>query len=269
MQPANFRWLLTFFVPIDNNGNIVVKYWYDAWGNHTVSGSNVTLANLNPFRYRGYYYDTETGLYFLQTRYYDPEVGRFLNRDTVTYADPETIGGIDLYAYCLNNPVMYSDPTGQSIIIAIILGLGFIAGGVVGGKLAYDNAINDGKTGTDLFWSTIGGIIVGGFFGFAVAGASVALISVGAGAFGLKTIFGGVPILRAFALGAAAFDLTAFIVALIVGVSMEGIEYESKPITVPLPQETPTHPFLKKYNGRNHKSFYTNYYMSNIFHNLI
>ena len=110
----------SFCVLIDSNGKVVVQYYYDAWGNHTVSGSNLTLANLNPFRYRGYYYDTETGLYFLQTRYYDPEVGRFLNRDSVQYADPETIGGIDLYAYCLNNPVMYSDPTGQSIIIAII-----------------------------------------------------------------------------------------------------------------------------------------------------
>ena len=92
----------------------MVQYYYDAWGNHTVSGSNLTLANINPFRYRGYYYDTETGLYFLQTRYYDPEVGRFLNRDAVTYADPETIGGLNLYAYCLNNPVMYSDPTGHA-----------------------------------------------------------------------------------------------------------------------------------------------------------
>ena len=104
----------SFCVLIDSNGKVVVQYYYDAWGNHTVSGSNTTLGNLNPFRYRGYYYDTETGLYFLQTRYYDPEVGRFLNRDAVTYADPETIGGLNLYAYCLNNPVMYSDPTGHA-----------------------------------------------------------------------------------------------------------------------------------------------------------
>ena len=75
---------------IDKNGNVVVQYYYDAWGNHTVSGSNTTL----------------------QTRYYDPEVGRFLNRDAVTYADPETIGGLNLYAYCLNNPVMGYDPEG-------------------------------------------------------------------------------------------------------------------------------------------------------------
>ena len=98
----------------------MVEYYYDAWGNHKVvdeKGDEITdqnnIGNLNPFRYRGYYYDTETGLYFLQTRYYDPEVGRFLNRDSVQYADPETINGLNLYAYCLNNPVEYADPTGR------------------------------------------------------------------------------------------------------------------------------------------------------------
>ena len=106
---------------IDNNGNTVVEYKYDAWGNHKVvdaNGNEVTssnhLGNLNPFRYRGYYYDVETGLYFLQTRYYDPEVGRFLNRDSVSYADPQTINGLNLYTYCGNNPVMYTDYAGNS-----------------------------------------------------------------------------------------------------------------------------------------------------------
>ena len=105
---------------VDKDGNEVVHYNYDAWGNHevaapdggTIAGST-HIGNLNPFRYRSYYYDTETGLYFLQTRYYDPEVGRFLNRDSVQYAAPEAINGLNLYAYCLNNPVEYADPTGQ------------------------------------------------------------------------------------------------------------------------------------------------------------
>ena len=85
---------------IDNNGNTVVEYYYDAWGNHKVvdeKGDEITdqdnVGNLNPFRYRGYYYDTETGLYFLQTRYYDPEVGRFLNRDSVS--DTQTVFSYD------------------------------------------------------------------------------------------------------------------------------------------------------------------------------
>ena len=105
---------------VDKDGNEVVHYNYDAWGNHevaapdggTIAGST-HIGNLNPFRYRSYYYDTETGLYFLQTRYYDPEVGRFLNRDSVQYAAPEAINGLNLYAYCLNNPVEYVDPNGS------------------------------------------------------------------------------------------------------------------------------------------------------------
>ena len=115
---------------IDNNGTIVVQYWYDAWGNHKVvdaNGNEITssnhLGNLNPFRYRGYYYDAETGLYFLQTRYYDPDTGRFLNRDSVNYADPQTINGLNLYAYCLNNPVAYVDPSGQIVLTLLIMGV--------------------------------------------------------------------------------------------------------------------------------------------------
>ena len=144
---------------IDSNGNEVVQYWYDAWGNHKVvnsSGVEITdqnhIGNLNPFRYRGYYFDRETGLYFLQTRYYDPEIGRFLNRDSVNYADPGTINGLNLYAYCLNNPIAYTDPYGTTewwewllgagIMIAAI-GLSFITAGLatplttaLGGSLA-------------------------------------------------------------------------------------------------------------------------------------
>ena len=101
---------------IDNTGDVVVEYKYDAWGNHEAIVANeayVALANLNPFRYRGYYFDEETGLYFLQTRYYDPEVGRFIFRDSIEYAGPETICGLNLYAYCGNNPVMNVDPSGS------------------------------------------------------------------------------------------------------------------------------------------------------------
>ena len=104
---------------LDSNGNVVVQYKYDAWGNHKVidaKGNALTstthIGNLNPFRYRSYYFDTETKLYFLKTRYYDPEVGRFINIDSVRYADPEKINGLNLYAYCDNNPVMGYDPEG-------------------------------------------------------------------------------------------------------------------------------------------------------------
>ena len=112
---------------IDNSGTTVVQYNYDAWGNHKVvdaNGNEITdpnhLGNLNPFRYRGYYYDTETGFYFLKTRYYDPEVGRFLNMDSVRYADLKSVNGINLYAYCMNNPIKNTDPDGTFILGWII-----------------------------------------------------------------------------------------------------------------------------------------------------
>ncbi len=108
-----FNFVKTFIV--DNTGAVVVEYVYDSWGNHAVKAEEefLPLANANPYRYRGYYYDPETGLYYLQTRYYDPEIGRFISQDSIEYADPETINGLNLYAYCGNNPVMNIDPTGS------------------------------------------------------------------------------------------------------------------------------------------------------------
>lgn len=85
----------------------------DASGNVINSASHI--GNLNSFRYRGYFYDAETGLYNLKTRFYDPEVGRFLNMDSIDYAAPETINGLNLFAYCNNNPVMNVDPDGAWI----------------------------------------------------------------------------------------------------------------------------------------------------------
>ncbi len=102
---------------LDSTGDVVVEYTYDAWGNHIVTPTDEAyseLSQLNPFRYRGYYYDTETGLYFLKTRYYDPEVGRFITIDDLSYLDPDTINGLNLYAYCGDNPVMAVDPNGAS-----------------------------------------------------------------------------------------------------------------------------------------------------------
>ena len=101
---------------LDNEGNVVVKYVYDAWGvcDTIVLDENATdIANLNPFRYRSYYLDTETNLYFLKTRYYDPEICRFITIDDLAYLDADSINGLNLYAYCSNNPVNKYDPTGK------------------------------------------------------------------------------------------------------------------------------------------------------------
>ena len=96
----------------DNAGNVVTKYVYDAWGNIiSITGSLAsTVGAVNPFRYRGYYWDSETGFYWLQTRYYDPATGRFINADSYLF---ENIQGFNLYAYCYNNPVMYVDYDGE------------------------------------------------------------------------------------------------------------------------------------------------------------
>ena len=113
----------------------MVKYTYDAWGNtvtEVLDCNANAIAELNPFRYRGYYYDIETELYFLKSRYYDPELGRFMTIDDVSYLDPDTINGLNLYAYCGNNPVVNKDTNGKfpisAIVAAIILGGGISAG---------------------------------------------------------------------------------------------------------------------------------------------
>jgi RHS repeat-associated protein len=90
----------------DANGNRKVEYAYDAFGNCTVKYASMSdLANSNPIRYRGYYYDRETGLYYLNARYYNPEWRRFISPDSPSALDPKSVNGLNLYAYCKNNPV--------------------------------------------------------------------------------------------------------------------------------------------------------------------
>ncbi len=156
---------------LDSSGEIVVEYSYDAWGNHTIKAYNKTIANANPFRYRSYFYDTDTGLYYLKTRYYDPEVGRFLNMDAVDNADPLTLGGLNLYSYCNNNPVMYVDPTGEFIISSFLIGIaiGAAIGAAVGGvSYVISEAISYAVTGE---WSWSWGMFAGSVLGCAIGGA--------------------------------------------------------------------------------------------------
>ena len=169
----------------------MVEYSYDAWGNHTIKAYNKTIANANPFRYRSYFYDTDTGLYYLKTRYYDPEVGRFLNMDAVDYADPETLGGLNLYSYCNNNPVMYSDPTGEFVISSFLIALAITTvaitatGAVVGGISA---AIKNEDVLTGIGNGALVGLMLAGSFslialgvGTPLAGGCLGSILVGAG----------------------------------------------------------------------------------------
>jgi RHS repeat-associated protein len=107
---------------VDSGGSEVVTYTYDTWGKLLGIGGPLasTVGVLNPFRYRGYYYDTETGLYYLQSRYYDPEFGRFISKDDPSYHDGQDAIGSNLYAYADNNPVINSDSSGYSSYTANI-----------------------------------------------------------------------------------------------------------------------------------------------------
>ncbi len=106
------------------NGSLIARYTYDTWGNTLsivdASGNEITSSTAlpvqNPFRYRGYYYDSESGLYYLQSRYYDPKVGRFLNSDSLL--DTRNILGYNLFVYCGNNPANLADPTGRASVLA-------------------------------------------------------------------------------------------------------------------------------------------------------
>ncbi len=109
---------------VSSSGVPQCEYVYDAWGNHRIlsaAGEDITdnaqyansISHINPFRYRGYYYDTETGLYYLQSRYYDPETGRFINADSVMSGAGGAVQGYNLFAYCINNPVNMSDSAGR------------------------------------------------------------------------------------------------------------------------------------------------------------
>ena len=90
-------------------------YDYDAWGNVILQSGDQYILSLNRILYRGYYQDIETGWYYLQSRYYDPSVCRFINADGIDYLDTESLTGLNLYTYCANNPVMYVDPSGHEL----------------------------------------------------------------------------------------------------------------------------------------------------------
>ena len=95
---------------VDSSGATVATYDYDPYGK--VITATGTMASTNPLRYRGYYYDAETKLYYLQSRYYDPAVGRFINADGYASTGQGIIGN-NMFAYCLNNPTLYADNTGS------------------------------------------------------------------------------------------------------------------------------------------------------------
>ena len=173
---------------VDATGSSVAEYAYDAWGK--VLSSSGTMAAINPIRYRGYYFDQETGLYYLQSRYYDPETCRFINADAFT-STGQGILGSNMFAYCENEPIARTDPSGEFFLTALIVGVvvGTVIGGTIGGIVAYNSAKESGATGSDLFSETAKGVGKGAVIG-GVAGGLIGVTYGAVAAYGASTVAG-------------------------------------------------------------------------------
>ena len=157
----------------NTSGNKVVEYAYDAFGNCTVLNSwHATLAYANPIRYRGYYYDIETGFYYLNARYYNPEWRRFISPDDTAYLNPQNVNGLNLYCYCNNDPINFVDPSGHSIVAALLITLGIIGIASGLGYAAHTDYQDDydinGSIGLDYLWLGIIGGAIGAGIGFGI-----------------------------------------------------------------------------------------------------
>ena len=170
---------------IDSDGAVAVEYEYDAWGkeiSHSTAGTTGSkLYEYNALKYRGYYYDAETGFYYASSRYYDSEIGRFISADTIdlVLASQTALTDKNLYAYCDNNPVMRIDMEGQCWATVGIVA----AGGVVGALLGAFSAAASGG-------SVVEGAIEGALTG--VIGSACGLLPISSlGAVLLATLGGG------------------------------------------------------------------------------
>ena len=149
-------------------GTQVVAYTYDAWGKllsttGTMAGS---IGTLNPFRYRGYVYDTETGLYYLNSRYYNPGTGRFINADGYV-STGQGFSGHNMFVYCGNNPAPRQDSNGDSWMVTIGT---MLVGGLIGAVVSAVASVVSQKSLTgDVNWKSVGVAAATGFVSGAVA----------------------------------------------------------------------------------------------------
>ena len=145
---------------IDANGVMQAEYIYSPWGE--IISAEGDLAEINPLRYRGYYYDSETGFYYLQSRYYDPENHRFINADSYASTDSGDAIACNMFAYCGNNPVMRGDEDGEvwSKLVCMLVGA---AVGALTSALA---TLTTGGSGRDVLKSAVVGAFAGGVIGF-------------------------------------------------------------------------------------------------------
>ena len=200
---------------VDASQNIVTSYDYDPYGK--VLSATGTLANINPLRYRGYVYDQETGFYYLQSRYYDPTIGRFLNADGYASTGQGIIGH-NTDTYCLNNPINNFDSFGEftlSVVLGAAIG-GAIAGAFIG---TVSHLISSGINGTSVTASSLinaaaTGAITGaiGAVGGAIGGTAAVFASVAVGIFSgtVTAINTDGPILRKIVSGLTATMVAGF-----------------------------------------------------------
>ena len=169
---------------IDRNGRKIVNYEYGPWGEVISIAGNQTIALKNPLRYRGYYFDNETGFYYLNSRYYDPEIGRFLNADGYVSTGQGIVGN-NMFAYCNNNPVNYLDQNGE---FALAIALASVAINVVSTIIA--TAVTGQKfTWMDFAVATGTGLLNGFTYGWAI-GALVSGVYTGYSCYQNGTSFG-------------------------------------------------------------------------------
>ncbi|MHB1452945.1 MAG: RHS repeat-associated core domain-containing protein [Saccharofermentanales bacterium] len=161
---------------VNSAGSSVVSYLYDSWGKliSTTGTLATTIGVINPYRYRGYRYDVETGLYYVTSRYYDPNTGRFLNADSIDVlgASPMDLTDKNLFAYCDNNPITRMDDDGE---FWHIIG-GALIGGLVGAAVSI---VSQAVSGNGINWRSVGasavaGVVIGGLAA-ATGGASLTL----------------------------------------------------------------------------------------------
>ena len=146
---------------ITATGTEAATYTYDAWGKLLTSTGD--MAEVNPLRYRGYFYDAETGLYYLQSRYYDPEVSRFINPDVFATSDIDGVLAANMFAYCENNPIRNTDSTG-AIGVDTLISVGIRA--ATGAVTSLISGIAAGDRGKDLIWDVACGAAAGATDGF-------------------------------------------------------------------------------------------------------
>lgn len=146
---------------MDESGTLVGKYEYSAYGKCTILVDTDGIAKLNPFRFKCYYYDTESGMYYCQTRYFVPEWGRWLNADSPNFLQFDNINGMNLFAYCNNSPVMYADPSGE-FLISFLVGLAVVGTSIL--FSAIDGGVSAVINGQD-FWKGAATGAVGGAIG--------------------------------------------------------------------------------------------------------